>query len=89
MRSLTSSGSPSFGAVLRAVELPELGGDTLWVDAGRRRILGQGDHVPVRLPGVHELVEGVLLQLAPSLGEGPVLHPGDVLVAEEENFPLE
>jgi taurine dioxygenase len=31
---ITWHARPSFGAVLRAVELPELGGVTLWVDAG-------------------------------------------------------
>ncbi|HTO00280.1 MAG TPA: TauD/TfdA family dioxygenase [Microthrixaceae bacterium] len=31
---LTWHPRPSFGAVLRAVEVPELGGDTLWADAG-------------------------------------------------------
>jgi taurine dioxygenase len=31
---LTWHERPSFGAVLRAVEVPELGGDTLWADAG-------------------------------------------------------
>lgn len=31
---VTWSATPSFGAVLRAVELPEAGGDTLWADTG-------------------------------------------------------
>jgi taurine dioxygenase len=31
---LTWHAKPSFGAVLRAVEVPEVGGDTLWCDAG-------------------------------------------------------
>lgn len=31
---VTWNDRPSFGAVLRAVELPEVGGDTLWADAG-------------------------------------------------------
>jgi len=31
---ITWHATPSFGAVLRAVEVPELGGDTLWADAG-------------------------------------------------------
>ncbi len=31
---VTWSATPSFGAVLRAVDLPESGGDTLWADTG-------------------------------------------------------
>ena len=31
---LTWHSRPSFGAVLRAVEVPDVGGDTLWADAG-------------------------------------------------------
>ena len=31
---LTWHDRPSFGAVLRAVEVPDIGGDTLWADAG-------------------------------------------------------
>ena len=31
---ITWHARPSFGAVLRAVEVPDLGGDTLWADAG-------------------------------------------------------
>lgn len=31
---ITWHAQPSFGAVLRAVEVPEVGGDTLWLDAG-------------------------------------------------------
>lgn len=31
---ITWHATPSFGAVLRAVEVPEVGGDTLWADAG-------------------------------------------------------
>lgn len=31
---LTWHATPSFGAVLRAVEVPDVGGDTLWCDAG-------------------------------------------------------
>jgi taurine dioxygenase len=31
---ITWSATPSFGAVLRALEVPAIGGDTLWADAG-------------------------------------------------------
>lgn len=31
---ITWNATPAFGAVLRAVEVPEVGGDTLWADAG-------------------------------------------------------
>jgi taurine dioxygenase len=48
---------PSFGAVLRARELPEIGGDTLWVDAAA--YAGLSDEVKARIAGrtaTHDLL---------------------------------
>jgi alpha-ketoglutarate-dependent sulfate ester dioxygenase len=47
---------PSWGAVLRAVDLPPVGGDTIWVDAGLAyRELPDG--VKDRLEGLHAVVD--------------------------------
>ena len=47
---------PSWGAVLRAVNLPPVGGDTIWVDAGKAyRELS--DDVKKRLEGLHAIVD--------------------------------
>ena len=47
---------PAWGAVLRAVTLPEVGGDTIWVDAGLAyRELPDG--VKERLEGLHAVVD--------------------------------
>ena len=43
---------PTWGAVLRAVTLPEVGGDTIWVDAGLAYD-GLPDDVKQRLEGLH------------------------------------
>jgi len=43
---------PTWGAVLRAVHLPEVGGDTIWVDAGAA-YEGLGDDVKKRLADRH------------------------------------
>jgi alpha-ketoglutarate-dependent sulfate ester dioxygenase len=43
---------PTWGAVLRAVTLPEVGGDTIWVDAGLAYD-ELDDDVKVRLDGLH------------------------------------
>jgi alpha-ketoglutarate-dependent sulfate ester dioxygenase len=43
---------PAWGAVLRAVTLPEVGGDTIWVDAGQAYD-GLPDDVKDRLDGLH------------------------------------
>jgi len=43
---------PTWGAVLRAVTLPEAGGDTVWVDAGLAYD-GLPDDVKERLDGLH------------------------------------
>jgi alpha-ketoglutarate-dependent sulfate ester dioxygenase len=43
---------PTWGAVLRAVTLPEVGGDTIWVDAGLAYD-GLPDDVKERLEGLH------------------------------------
>jgi len=43
---------PTWGAVLRAVTLPEVGGDTIWVDAGLAYD-GLPDDVKERLAGLH------------------------------------
>jgi alpha-ketoglutarate-dependent taurine dioxygenase len=43
---------PAWGAVLRAVTLPEVGGDTIWVDAGLAYD-GLPDDVKDRLDGLH------------------------------------
>ena len=47
---------PSWGSVLRAVNLPPVGGDTIWVDAGLAyRELP--DQVKARLEGLHAVVD--------------------------------
>jgi taurine dioxygenase len=47
---------PSWGAVLRAVNVPPVGGDTIWVDAGLAyRELS--DEVKERLEGLHAVVD--------------------------------
>ncbi|WP_235490052.1 TauD/TfdA family dioxygenase, partial [Frankia sp. AvcI1] len=43
---------PTWGAVLRAVQLPEVGGDTIWVDAALA-YQGLSDEVKERLDGRH------------------------------------
>jgi taurine dioxygenase len=43
---------PTWGAVLRAVTLPELGGDTIWVDAGAA-YEGLSDDIKKRLANLH------------------------------------
>jgi taurine dioxygenase len=43
---------PTWGAVLRAVNLPEVGGDTIWVDA-HAAYEGLSDAVKTRLDGLH------------------------------------
>ena len=43
---------PTWGAVLRAVNLPDVGGDTIWVDAGLAYDRLPGD-VKERLEGLH------------------------------------
>lgn len=48
---LTWHTTPSFGAVLRAVEVPEVGGDTLWCDAAAAHDL-LPDEVKVRIEGL-------------------------------------
>jgi taurine dioxygenase len=47
---------PSWGAVLRAVDLPPVGGDTIWVDAGLA-YNGLSDDVKTRLEGLHATVD--------------------------------
>ncbi|WP_313805495.1 TauD/TfdA family dioxygenase [Sphingobium sp.] len=43
---------PTWGAVLRAVTLPEVGGDTIWVDANLA-YEGLSDDIKARLEGLH------------------------------------
>lgn len=43
---------PTWGAVLRAVHLPEVGGDTIWVDAAAAYD-GLSDELKTRLEGLH------------------------------------
>jgi alpha-ketoglutarate-dependent taurine dioxygenase len=43
---------PTWGAVLRAVNLPDVGGDTIWVDAGAA-YEGLSDELKTRLEGLH------------------------------------
>jgi len=47
---------PSWGAVLRAVDLPPVGGDTIWVDAGLA-YTGLPDDVKARLEGLFATVD--------------------------------
>lgn len=47
---------PSWGAILRAVDVPPVGGDTIWVDAGKAyRELSED--VKKRLEGLHAIVD--------------------------------
>jgi alpha-ketoglutarate-dependent taurine dioxygenase len=43
---------PTWGAVLRAIHLPEVGGDTIWVDAGAAYD-GLSEELKARLEGLH------------------------------------
>ena len=55
---VTFRAAPSMGAVLRARELPTIGGDTLWADAGAA-YEGLSDEVKVRIEGrtaTHDLL---------------------------------
>jgi alpha-ketoglutarate-dependent taurine dioxygenase len=47
---------PSWGAVLRAVDLPPVGGDTIWVDAGLA-YTGLSDDLKARLEGLFATVD--------------------------------
>jgi alpha-ketoglutarate-dependent taurine dioxygenase len=47
---------PSWGAVLRAVDVPEVGGDTVWVDAGLAYD-GLPEELKERLEGLHATVD--------------------------------
>jgi len=66
---------PSWGAVLRAVNLPPLGGDTIWVDAGLAyRELS--DDVKARLEGLHAVVDFSAALKRTGHGDYPlVAHP--------------
>ncbi|MDD9372409.1 MAG: TauD/TfdA family dioxygenase, partial [Acidimicrobiales bacterium] len=74
---------PSFGAVLRAIEVPDLGGDTLWADAGAAYD-GLPDDVRARVDGlvaVHDWTTTFGLAMPPddvaalSTRFPPVEHP--------------
>jgi taurine dioxygenase len=47
---------PSWGAVLRAVDVPPVGGDTIWVDAAKA-YRDLSDSVKQRLEGLHAIVD--------------------------------
>ncbi len=80
---ITWHATPSFGAVLRAVEVPAVGGDTLWADAAAAYD-GLADEVKARLDGLtarHDwrgsfglaMDPSLVAQLAPVFP--PVEHP--------------
>ena len=80
---ITWHATPSFGAVLRAVEVPELGGDTLWADAGAAYD-GLPERVRTRIDGmtaVHDWRGTFGLAMPPEAVERlspefpPVEHP--------------
>ncbi|EIV92554.1 TauD/TfdA family dioxygenase [Frankia sp. QA3] len=65
---------PTWGAVLRAVHLPEVGGDTIWVDAALA-YQGLSDEVKERLEGRH-VTHDFRAALAASGHDYPVVaHP--------------
>lgn len=47
---------PSWGSILRAVSLPPVGGDTIWVDAGQA-YRDLSDDLKQRLEGLHAIVD--------------------------------
>jgi len=47
---------PSWGAILRAVDVPPVGGDTIWVDAGKA-YRDLPEDVKQRLEGLHAIVD--------------------------------
>jgi alpha-ketoglutarate-dependent taurine dioxygenase len=64
---VTFRAAPSMGAVLRARELPAIGGDTLWVDAGAA-YEGLADEVKARIHGrtaTHDLLHDFGDRVAP------------------------
>jgi taurine dioxygenase len=80
---LTWHTRPSFGAVLRAVEVPALGGDTLWADAGAAYD-GLPERIKEQIDGlvaVHDWRQSFGLGMAPEAVEElsprfpPVEHP--------------
>lgn len=75
---LTWHRTPSFGALLRAVEVPEVGGDTLWADAAAAY-----DLLPESL---RERIDGLtaIHDWRTSFGLG---MPGEAVAALAETFP--
>jgi taurine dioxygenase len=66
---------PSWGAVLRAVDLPPVGGDTIWVDAGRA-YRDLPDDVKTRLEGLRSIVDFSAALERTGHGDYPlVAHP--------------
>jgi taurine dioxygenase len=76
---VTWSETPSFGAVLRAVEVPPTGGDTLWADMG-----AAFDGLPVE---VRERIDGLSAQhdWLPSFGRAMA---SDLSATLRDQFPM-
>jgi taurine dioxygenase len=78
---LTWHERPSFGAVLRAVEVPELGGDTLWADAGAAY-----DGLPSE---VRERIDGMVAVHDWRNTFGLAMPPEDMAALHEQFPPVE
>jgi len=80
---VTWSATPSMGAVLRAVELPPVGGDTLWADMGAAYD-GLPEEVRERIDGLraeHDWIHAFGASMGPEMSERlrpdfpPAIHP--------------